>query len=75
MNTGFIVVVFSIGFIYGADFWIFPLTIYTQEILIATDPSLGLTVVRPTPSGACADVSSRIPVKFGENMRTGCQIA
>ncbi|XP_060568153.1 tectonic-3-like isoform X2 [Ruditapes philippinarum] len=46
----------------------------SQEILIATEASLGLTVVRPSASGVCADASARIPVLFGENIRTGCQI-
>ncbi|XP_045175670.2 tectonic-3-like isoform X2 [Mercenaria mercenaria] len=51
-----------------------PTNVETQEIIIATEPSLGLTVVRSSATGFCAPTNSRTPVKFGENMRTGCLI-
>nr|XP_054757577.1 tectonic-1-like [Lytechinus pictus] len=46
-----------------------------QAISIGTDPDSWLTVVRSSADGTCVnDTDSRLPITFGENLRSGCTI-
>ncbi|XP_072165001.1 tectonic-1-like [Diadema setosum] len=46
-----------------------------EAISLSSDPTNWLTVVRSSADGSClTDTDSRIPVTFGENLRSGCTI-
>ncbi|XP_030837337.1 tectonic-1 [Strongylocentrotus purpuratus] len=46
-----------------------------QAISVGADPDSWLTVVRSSGDGTCVnDSDSRLPITFGENLRSGCTI-